>query len=163
VLTNVLAQHIAQRAERHKAATIVRRVVSISHAPRAYGLAHPLKSAVVRAVIRGIKREHRSAQRRAHPLLPDDLLAVLELLPCTTRGIRDRALILLGFASAMRRSDLVKVGCLGPWLCAGGSGGSAAAQQDRPGGAWRIIAVPFGKTRERLSLCCPATNHCSGD
>jgi integrase len=40
------------------------------------------------------------------PLLKQDVLAILQLMR-GTKGVRDRALILLGFAAALRRSELV--------------------------------------------------------
>ena len=71
------------------------------------GYPDPSKDGLVRAVLRGIRREHGLAQRRAAPLLVEDLLAVLAGLSSDLRGTRDRALLLLGFAGGLRRSEIV--------------------------------------------------------
>ena len=55
----------------------------------------------------GIKRTMGTAQDRKAPLLADTLRRIVTALPDTTKGIRDRALLLLGFAAALRRSELV--------------------------------------------------------
>jgi integrase len=57
--------------------------------------------------MRGIKRIHGSAQHQAKPLLRDDLLLVLDAMGEGLKAIRDRALLLVGFAGALRRSELV--------------------------------------------------------
>ncbi|MGH8455771.1 MAG: hypothetical protein ACRETE_02150 [Stenotrophobium sp.] len=41
------------------------------------------------------------------PLLKEDVLTIVDALPVTARGTRDRALLLVGFAAALRRSELV--------------------------------------------------------
>jgi integrase len=47
------------------------------------------------------------AQTAKSPLLPADLRRISALLPSGLAGTRDRALLLLGFAGALRRSELV--------------------------------------------------------
>jgi site-specific recombinase XerC len=70
-------------------------------------LPNPCTSALVKAVLRGIKRTRGCAQREAKPLLRDDLLLVLDAMGDGLKDIRDRALLLIGFAGALRRSELV--------------------------------------------------------
>ncbi len=57
----------------------------------------------------GIRREHGTKPlRRAAPLELEPLARLIELIDTATlAGLRDRALLLLGFAAAMRRSELV--------------------------------------------------------
>src|ERR1035437_1048853 len=102
----VLAAYIAARAETHSPHTITRRVVGISRAHASQGLPDPAKTDLVRTVLRGVRRKNGTAQRQVAPLLKQDLLAILPLMR-GTKGIRDRALLLLGFAAALRRSKLV--------------------------------------------------------
>ncbi len=59
------------------------------------------------AVLSGINREHGTAPDRKAPLTLDMLRPALEALPDTLQAIRDRAVLLLGFACALRRSELV--------------------------------------------------------
>ena len=58
-------------------------------------------------VLRGIKRTHGTACRGADPLLKNDLLSALNLTGSDLRACRDRALLLVGFAGALRRSELI--------------------------------------------------------
>jgi integrase len=55
----------------------------------------------------GIKRLRGVAQKVARPLLKDDLVTVLDAMGSTFKDARDRALLLIGFAGAFRRSELV--------------------------------------------------------
>ena len=70
---------------------------------------NPCDSGAVAQVLSGIRRRHGTApERRAAPLDLSPLEQVLaELDTSTLAGLRDRALLLLGFAAALRRSELV--------------------------------------------------------
>jgi integrase len=61
----------------------------------------------VREVWAGIRRTHGTAQQGKAPVLIADLRDMLAQLPDSLLGTRDRALLLLGFAGAFRRSELV--------------------------------------------------------
>jgi integrase len=104
---DALAGHLARNAGRLSVATLVRRLASISKAHEARGLPNPTRSALVRATLRGIKRTYGSAQRQAKPLLRDELIQVLDATGDKPKDLRDRALLLVGFAAALRRSELV--------------------------------------------------------
>jgi integrase len=99
-----------------KVATIERRLASISARHKRSGLPSPTATPVVREVMKGIRRKKGSAQDRAAPLTVEVLKKVLDSTamrpydPETGRVrpavLRDRALLLLGFAGALRRSEL---------------------------------------------------------
>ncbi|MCW2241589.1 site-specific integrase [Azospirillum canadense] len=62
----------------------------------------------IRSVLEGITRtKGRRPTRVAAPILPDILLRMVDSLPATAKGVRDRAVILLGFGGALRRSEIV--------------------------------------------------------
>jgi len=61
----------------------------------------------VRAVLSGITRKIGSAPDRKAPLTLEALRPALAALPDSIAGVRDRAILLLGFACALRRSELV--------------------------------------------------------
>lgn len=90
-----------------KVATLTRRLSAISQAHQARGLETPTASLVVRKVFAGIKRRHGTAQDARAPLLPEDLRLMVAQLDESLAGRRDRAMLLLGFAGALRRSELV--------------------------------------------------------
>ena len=99
----------AEAARGFRAVTIGRRAAAIAAAHRAQDHPNPCDSGAVAAVMSGIRREHGTrALRRAAPLELDPLARLLEPIDTSTlAGRRDRALLLLGFAAALRRSELV--------------------------------------------------------
>lgn len=103
----IVASYLAEGAETYAVATLQRRLASISKAHRALGVDDPTKSELVRATLRGVRRTLGVKQRQAQALLRADLFAVLDLLGDRTKDHRDRAMLLLGWACAMRRSELV--------------------------------------------------------
>ena len=105
--SETVAEYLAAHAQRLCPATLDRRVVAISQAHVARGFPSPTQNGLVRAVRRGIKRVHGTAQRRAAPLSMSDLARVLQATGKGAKALRDRALLLLGFAGAFRRSELV--------------------------------------------------------
>jgi site-specific recombinase XerD len=108
-LPETVALYLADLAVSHKYSTIRRRLTSISQAHAAQRLASPGKDPLVRGVLDGIKREIGFLQRGKTPLLTSDVLEMVDALPTDLKGLRDRALILIGFAGCFRRSELVKL------------------------------------------------------
>jgi site-specific recombinase XerD len=92
-----------------KAATIARRLVVISQAHKAADLPSPTSSSLVRRTHAGIRRSIGTAQLCKAPAKVDELKLMLGVVPETRVGLRDRALLLLGFAGAFRRSELVSL------------------------------------------------------
>ena len=105
---DTVADYLAALADSgRRASTITRRLSAISQGHRLAGLETPTQSPVVRMTAAGIRRRLGTAPRQVSPVLVADLRAMVESLPDTTRGRRDRALLLLGFAGGMRRGELV--------------------------------------------------------
>lgn len=108
-----LAKYLAESANNGLAvATLERRITAIHKAHVDQSLASPTYSEIVRQVMQGIRRTLGTKQRQVKPLTKDELLAALETIEkihMPVRAARDRAMLLVGFASAMRRSELVGV------------------------------------------------------
>ncbi len=92
-----------------KVSTLTRRISSISQAHQVADLESPTHSMIVRAVMAGIRRNKGTSQQGKIPVLTSDIRVMVEVLPDNLLGIRDRALLLLGFAGAYRRSELVSL------------------------------------------------------
>lgn len=92
-----------------KTSTLERRLVSISKACTTAGVEDASKSALVKEVWAGIKRTVGTSQQGKNPVMLDDLKVMLEVIPDNLLGVRDRALLLLGFAGGFRRSELVSL------------------------------------------------------
>jgi integrase len=102
-----IATYLAVHGESHAPATLGRWAVSLGKAHSTLGVENPCKSEWVRATLRGIRRRRGTAQRQVAPTLRDDLVRMVEVLGEGPRDVRDRALLLIGFAGALRRSELV--------------------------------------------------------
>ena len=90
-----------------KASTLSRKLASIRYAHRLAGVASPTDLEQVRAVMRGIRRDHGAAPHQKAPATAERVRDMLALTPGTLKGKRDRALLALGMAGAFRRSELV--------------------------------------------------------
>lgn len=108
VPAELLAAYLVQRAEQGATvATLRRHLASVSKWHQWAGLANPASSVLVRDTLAGLRRLRPRAPRRAAPLLPDDLRRMVAGCDLRTRrGQRDRALLLLGWCAALRRSEL---------------------------------------------------------
>ena len=104
-----LTAYLAEQATTLKVATLTRRPAAISVAHKAQRLPSPVSSPLVRATMRGVRREHGTAQRQAAPLLREDLFVVLGAMGDRLKDLRDRALLLVGFAGGLRRSELAAI------------------------------------------------------
>ena len=105
-----VALYLAARAEQgRKPATIALDLAAIGAAHKAAGHPSPSLPESVRQVLAGIRRTLGVAQRRVAPLLPSELRAISTDLPEGLLGLRDRALLLVGFAGAFRRSELAQL------------------------------------------------------
>jgi integrase len=91
--------------------TMQRRLISLSVWHKEHGHKSPVADGRVKKVFAGICRTKGTNQRSVTPLVRDDLIAVLAAVqqqsPMT--AARDSALLLLAFASALRRSNLVTI------------------------------------------------------
>lgn len=88
-------------------ATLKRRLAALADVHASAGLVDPTKSPVIRKLLRGIARVHGAASGSAAPLRADDLARMVAVIPSDCGGLRDKALLLVGFACALRRSELV--------------------------------------------------------
>ncbi|MBR0855470.1 site-specific integrase [Bradyrhizobium liaoningense] len=109
-LPATVARYLAQLADGgRKTSTIQRRVAAIRSAHQAAGFEPPTNTEGVKATMRGIRRTLRSKTTRKKPTTAALLSKVLEHLPRTLAGLRDRAILLVGFAAALRRSEVVAI------------------------------------------------------
>ena len=127
-----------------KPATIDARLAAISAAHRAAGHESPTKAEPVRLVRRGVRRTVGTAQRQVRPVSVVDLRAMMNGLGDDLAGHRDHALLLLGFAGALRRSELVGLD-VGD-VAEGPDGLTLTLRRSKtdPEGAGRTVGVPRG-------------------
>ena len=91
-----------------KAATITRRLTSINAAHKETGLDSPatMNHRLVADTLHGIRRNLGVAQTRKKPLTRDRIVKLIGSLVGPIAAARDKALLLIGFAGSLRRSEL---------------------------------------------------------
>ncbi len=89
-----------------KVSTISRRAAAIAYAHKFAGFEPPINESV-KAVVRGVRRKLGTAQKGKAPATAAIVAKLVKRIPDTLAGKRDKALILIGFAAALRRSELV--------------------------------------------------------
>jgi site-specific recombinase XerD len=92
-----------------KLSTVTRRLAALAGVHRFAGNQSPTEAGPVRELLAGMRRTHGVASRAKEALLTDDLRAMVRELGPSLRDLRDRALLLVGFAGAFRRSELVGI------------------------------------------------------
>lgn len=142
----LIATYLADRAPRANPRTLARRLIGIGRAHQTQGFNDPTKSELVRAVMRGIRRTVHVPIRQVCPLLRDDLFALLPLM-AGIKGHRDRALILLGFAAGLRRSEIVAIDVEDLTFRPEGLTLALRRGKTDQEGRGRLVAVPHGRTQ----------------
>jgi site-specific recombinase XerD len=143
-----VAAYIADCAGHLKVGSIQRRLNAIAEAHKAVGLESPTSAGIVRNTIKGIRRAMGTAVVQKAAALTDDIRAMVAATDAGLIGVRDRAMILLGFAGAFRRSELVG---LNVEDCEFGKDGltvtlrRSKTDQD---GMGRKIGIPYGSNPE---------------
>lgn len=108
--------------------TIERRLAAITTTYRSAGMPLPRQDRHIVDVMAGIRRLHGKPPAKKAALFAEDILAMCAVLPQSLRGYRDRAILLIGFAGALRRSEITGLDC-GP-------------EQTMESGGWIEIGAP---------------------
>lgn len=105
--------YLTDRATILAIATLQRRVIAIGKAHTEAGFVSPCRDHNVKRLMAGIRRTYGTRQVQSRPVLKDDLLEMLVMIDQQrpVKAARDRALILVGFAGAFRRAELVAIHC----------------------------------------------------
>src|SRR4051812_1197418 len=96
----------------HGTATLGRRIALIKYAHKLAGHPAPTDDERVKATMRGIRRSIRTAPRKKSPATAERVIAMTPGARTDMKGLRDRALLLFGFAGAFRRSEIVALDSL---------------------------------------------------
>jgi integrase len=140
-----VALYLADHAGLYKVSTLQRRLWAVSQAHKAARLASPTADPSVRRVFAGVRREQGTAQGAKAPILTDDLREMVAALPATARGQRDRLMLLLGFAGAFRRSELVALNLADVRITAQGLVVTVRKSKTDQEGKGRRVGIPPGK------------------
>ncbi|GBU16510.1 MAG: integrase [Methylobacterium sp. CG08_land_8_20_14_0_20_71_15] len=142
-----VARYLADCAGTLRIATLKRRLASITKAHAAIGAPTPVSDEIVRATLRGIRRSRSVPRKEAKPLLREELFAVLDGMGTATRDVRDRALLLIGFAGGFRRSELVGLDHADIEPVRQGIVIHLRRSKTDQAGEGRRVGIPHGRTR----------------
>jgi integrase len=139
-----------------KLSTMNRAVVSLALAQAAAGAAPFRNELVVKEFLKGLRRRLRGVRRReAPPIMLEDLrrlVAATQSSSSTSRqGIRDRAMLLVGFWGALRRSELVALDVGDVRLVGDGVRLEVRSSKTDQEGAGAVLGLP-----RRSDELCPA-------
>ena len=109
-----IAAYLAIHGQTLAVSTLRRRLVAIQHAHNAVNSPSPVNASIVKTMMRGIRRTRGASQRRVKAMDKRVLLKVLRAMdrnqhPNKLKRLRDRAILLVGFAGGFRRDELVKL------------------------------------------------------
>lgn len=144
----VVASYLADCAGRLKVGSIQRRMNAIAEAHKAVGINSPTHHPMVANTLKGIRRTLGTGTVQKSPTLTHDIRAMVNSTDTGLIGLRDRALVLLGFAGAFRRSELVGLDVAD---CSFGKDGltvtlrRSKTDQD---GVGRKVGIPYGANPE---------------
>jgi site-specific recombinase XerC len=145
-----VAAFLASEAKRPiKSSTIERRLAAIRFAHKATGHSSPATAEAWKVTLRGIKRSSKNAPCRKAPATSDKIAAMAAAAEKNVRGLRDRALLLLGFGGAFRRSELVALDISDLEFCSGGLRITIRRSKTDQEGNGATIAIAAG------SFACP--------
>ena len=109
-----IAAYLAIHGQTLAVSTLRRRLVAIQHAHIAVNSPSPVNASIVKTMMRGIRRTRGASQRRVKAMDKRVLLKVLRAMDRDQQSnklkrLRDRAILLIGFAGGFRRDELVKL------------------------------------------------------
>ncbi|WP_322895624.1 MULTISPECIES: tyrosine-type recombinase/integrase [unclassified Yoonia] len=101
--------YIADLAATLSAASIARRLSGLGWGYQQRGFALDRKDRHIATVLAGIRRKHARPPVQKEAIMAEDIRAMVTTLPHDLRGLRDRAILLIGFAGGLRRSEIVSL------------------------------------------------------
>jgi site-specific recombinase XerD len=149
---DAVASYIAECAGRLKVGSIQRRINAIAEAHKAVRLESPTHHAMVTNTMKGIRRTKGTAPAQKAPALTEDIRAMVDATDAGIIGARDRALILLGFASAFRRSEIVGLDVEDCTFTKDGLTILLRRSKTDAVGAGRKIGIPYGSNPETCPI-----------
>jgi integrase len=149
----IVGAYLAAAGEGYAMPTLRRRVAAIARACGVAGQPLDTKHPAIRETLRGIGRKHGTPARRAAALTTTEIKKLSLACGADLAGLRDRALFLLCFAGAMRRSELVGLDVAHVSLTADGLKLLIERSKTDAEGEGAEVAIPRG----RSEVTCPVT------
>ncbi len=139
--------HLAED-QGYKLSTIQRRLSSISVAHKTANVPSPTQTAQVSMVLAGLQKTYGTAQHPKKAATLEYIRQMMQQIPATRLGIRDRALLLIGFAGAFRRSELAGLQRDDIEITPDGLHVTLRRSKTDQTGQGRVKGIPYGSHRE---------------
>jgi len=146
-----VASFLAAHAKTHALATLRRRLAAIARAHRQAGHEFWPGHPAIRGTLRGIARAHATPPRQAAALTTAEIRRLVAPCGPDAAGLRDRALLLIGYAGALRRSELAAIAREDLGFDAAGLRLTLPRSKADPEAAGAILGIPRG----RHAATCP--------
>jgi integrase len=139
---------LAARASTHKAASLSMRLVAIGQAHRLAGHRLDTSHPAIRETMKGIRRTHGTAPTKKDAAIDAVIRDAVDQLEkqLGLRPLRDKALLLIGFAAALRRSELVALDVVDLAFVAEGIVITLRRAKTDQEGRGVEIAIPYGRS-----------------
>ena len=150
-MPETVALYIADRASTLASGTITRRLTSITKAHQAAGFTSSpatTRHFVVGETLKGIRRTIGTAQHGKAPLVSADIRRIIAARRKDLLGLRDAALVLVGFAGGSRRSELAGIHISDLKFSADGVVVTVRKSKTDQEGAGREVGLPFGSSTD---------------
>jgi integrase len=132
--------------------TLRRRLAAISQLHQQMGFESPTTSWDMKKFLAGLRRELGVAPERKRPLVAGDLKRILGQMPDTLLAKRDRAILLLGFTGAFRRSELVALDVEDCGESPEGLTVNVRRSKTDQEGEGRVVGIPQGQEQASCPL-----------
>ncbi|MBF0141853.1 MAG: tyrosine-type recombinase/integrase [Magnetococcales bacterium] len=104
-----VAGYLAAHSQSHKVSTLTRWIVAIGRAHTNQALVDPTRSPIVRVFLRGLRQQQGNNTRQVKALFAVDVIAMASACGTRLKDVRDKAILLIAFAGALRRSECVNL------------------------------------------------------
>ena len=146
-----IALYLTEKSDSLKISSLRRRLTAISQIHKMQELEFNAAHVAIRSVWAGIRRAKGTAAEGKAPVRVDDLRLIIFTRPHTLRGLRDIALLSLGFSGAFRRSELVSLNHGDLEFVPEGLKINLRRSKTDQEGAGMVKSVPFGQNPK---TCC---------
>lgn len=128
-----------------KPATVQRALTAISRRHEEKGINSPTKHVSVRDAMKGFKNTIGTRQVQKKAASTSILYALIDHLPDTAKGLRDKTILLIGFAGALRRSEITALNVEDIEFISDGMTINIAKSKTDQTGEGRLIGIKYGK------------------
>lgn len=143
--SETILSYLYDRAKDFKLATLKHYLSAINKAHLSANLPSPVRgNAAIKEAVKTIEAAMGSRAIQKAPLLDEDFKSLVKSMSDDLKGVRDRALLLVGFAGAFRRSELVALDVADVTFTPEGLLLTLRRSKTDQEGAGRQVAIPFG-------------------